>query len=824
MFSENRPDHQGRHKPGLQRWLELLGIDVAYHRAQGDFVYTRDAAGSEIEVLDLVGGYGTLLLGHAHPALLTHARGLLSDGFLNHAQGSNSPTAARLADELSRRARGDYVAVFANSGTEAVEAAMKHAMLQTGSRTFLALEGGFHGKTLGAVQLTANRTYREPFAVEGIDVVRVRPNDISHLESSVAHAERIAGFLFEPVQGEGGVRPLTSEFLSRAVELASGKNFPLIADECQTGLGRTGEFLACHARGIQPDYVILSKALGGGLAKISALLIDRRQYIADFDLLHSSTFAGDEFSLALAMKTLELLDEATIDGCRRQGAKLKSRLCDVQQRHPTIIADVRGEGLMLGVEFQRQSDSKCFTQRYLAEREFLGPIIASYLLNAHRIRIAPTLSDPLTLRIQPSAFVADAVLERIIAALDDVCDRLARYDIAGLTRFMSTSPMSDAALPTVLTTKSPIIYLKPARDESRSVSKSERRAAWLFHLVDGADLPHLDPELSGLTSAARERLLETFAPLAEPIALPSTAIRSRTGTIVRLQPIVLPVTSSWMKRSLHEKQHPARGLVQRGVDVAAALGCEVVSLGQFTSIVTRGGRTLTATNIAITTGNSFTTALVMQAIRQSMSERDVLPATLTLAILGATGNIGRLCAEMLGHEFGSVILVGSWSASSCSQLREIAGGIPDAIPSHSLADVGQADVVLCATNSVHPLLGPEHFAPGAIVCDVSIPSIIKPETAKHRPDLTLIDGAVVRLPGDEDLQIPGLPLARGLTYGCMAEGLLLALEGIRDTSFTGTLCRENIPLIAQWGTRHGFELADVEDVDHVSCVSTSVIS
>ena len=173
---------------------------------------------------------------------------------------------------------------------------MKHAILETGSRTFIALEKGFHGKTLGAVQLTANQDYREPFLIDGLTVHRVRVNDIAHLEQTFARTGSIAGLIFEPIQGEGGVREITAEFAQRAAALCSARGAPLMADEIQTGMGRTGTFLACEALGVTPDYVMLSKALGGGLAKISATLIRRERHVDKFDVLHTSTYAEDDYS------------------------------------------------------------------------------------------------------------------------------------------------------------------------------------------------------------------------------------------------------------------------------------------------------------------------------------------------------------------------------------------------------------------------------------------------------------------------------------------------------------------------------------------------
>ena len=190
-------------KPQLCQLLDLLRIGVVFERAAGDYLYyERD--GEEVAVLDFVGGYGSLLFGHHHPTLVAEAQRLLAIGRPVHSQGSRHELAGRLARELARRAGGDYRVVFANSGAEAVEAAMKHAMLETGSRTFLALDKGFHGKTLGAVQLTASPEYREPFEIAGLPVHRVRPNDIAHLEQTFSSRRKHRGLHLRADPGRRG--------------------------------------------------------------------------------------------------------------------------------------------------------------------------------------------------------------------------------------------------------------------------------------------------------------------------------------------------------------------------------------------------------------------------------------------------------------------------------------------------------------------------------------------------------------------------------------------------------------------------------------------
>lgn len=814
-----------RFKPGVGQVLRSLGLDVSYDRARGDFVYYSDQNGTEIEVLDLIAGYGTLLLGHNHPAIVAEATRFLMTGQANHVQGSRRTGAEQLAGELTRRTGRDDIVIFANSGTEAVEAAIKHAMLETRGATFLALEGAFHGKSLGALQLTANPVFRDNFAVPGINVIRIRPNDIQQLDAVFERVSGVAGFVFEPILGEGGVRPLLPKFAERIVQLCRSRNVPAIADECQTGMGRTGALLASHSLGIHPDYVILSKALGGGLAKISALMIDRRRYRSEFDLMHTSTFADDGFSCSIAHKTLDLVNPLLLEECHKKGAWLLDQLNGLRQKHPTIIAEVRGAGLMLGIALRDQSHSNSFFLRQLSARQLLGVLVAGHLLKSHRIRIAPTLSDPLTLRVQPSALIREQSLEKFVGALSETCVRLEKQDVIGLTEHLSGKSLDDSAIECDWPSQPQIITFQPSPescaatlfgsnrqppagnlDPDRPISeKCSSCFAWMFHLIDADDVPNLEPALTDSSPAERDAFLARMAPLAEPIVMPRVEMRSAVGACISLWPILLPVTSAWLKQQIETRRlHVLKRLLNRSIDVAESLGAELVSLGQFTSIVSSNGRNLVASRIGLTTGNSYTTALIVQAVRQAQAERGIAPQNCTLAVVGAAGNIGRACAEILGPDYRQVILIGRDRAATRQQLRELAHRIGHAKASWDLGSVGQADVVVCATNCLEPVLGADHLRPGAIICDASIPSTVRSEALRARPDLTLFQGGIVRLPHRERLNIPGLPLPPGQAFGCLAEGAILCFEGVRDASYTGPLCPEKISRISQLAARHGF--------------------
>ena len=795
-------------KPQLCGLLDLLRIGVVFERGRGDYLYHhRD--GKEVAVLDLVGGYGSLLFGHHHPVLVSEAQRLLAEGRPIHSQGSRHELAGRLARELARRVGGDYRVVFTNSGAEAVEAGMKHAMLETGSRTFIALEKGFHGKTLGAVQLTANQDYREPFLIDGLTVHRVRVNDIAHLEQTFSRTGSIAGMIFEPIQGEGGVREITPEFAQRAAALCSARGAPLMADEIQTGMGRTGTFLACEALGVTPDYVMLSKALGGGLAKISATLIRRERHIDKFDVLHTSTYAEDDYSSGISLKALELLDDEALAACRDKGDRLLNGLRSLMASYPDVIVDVRGRGLMVGVEFRRFLDDPSFLIRLLSNQDDLVFVLVGYLFNVHHLRVAPTLSDPQTLRLEPSFLISDEDIDRCLAALGDVCAKLRAHDAVGLTRYFIEGPQGPEHDTTRVTSDTKFFIHDEPPYWQRELNPPPLKVAWLFHLIDADDLVSLEADAARLSFREREQFLRHFAPRANPMVMSSFDVQSTTGATVRFYAIALPFTSNQMKEWLDSANFfRVRHSIDKAIKVARFIGCDVVALGQYTSIVTRNATTLKLPHIGLTTGNSYTIALALEAIERAASERGIDPAEATLAVVGASGNIGQTCAEILAPRYQRTILLGSSKPSAVRRLASLQARLPRAQVEVDPAALRAADVVLAATNAPTPFLTAEVFADRATICDLSVPAAVVPDVKSQRPDLTIMSGGIARLPFGEDHGIVGLPLPPGQVYGCMAETMLLGLEGVRDATFTGNLPAEHVFRLAAMAKRHGFALAD----------------
>ena len=333
----------------------------------GRGVYVYDDRGRRY--LDLLSGIGVNALGHAHPALVrtltAQAKRLVhtSNLFYHDYQG-------RLAAVLAKISGLDRV-FFSNSGTEAWEAALKvarayaQANRQNGRPVrfrFLALEHAFHGRTFGSLATTHKEKYREPFE-PGVPGARfVKFNDVQDLERQFDDTVCAIGFEF--VQGEGGIRPVSREFAEAAQRLARKHNALLIADEIQSGLGRTGRWFAYQHYGIQPDLVTVAKPLAGGLP-LGALLASEKASQCIHPGMHGSTFGGGPLACAVALQLLEVMTrQKLLQQVRQVGGYLTEQLKALQEEHGQI-REVRGLGLMLGLEMESADLAKTVVQRML---------------------------------------------------------------------------------------------------------------------------------------------------------------------------------------------------------------------------------------------------------------------------------------------------------------------------------------------------------------------------------------------------------------------------------------------------------------------------
>jgi predicted acetylornithine/succinylornithine family transaminase len=363
-----------------------LRQDVTF--VSGEGAWLADAEGRRY--LDFVAGIAVVGLGHLHPGPLEAAQAQL--GRLWHASNLYwTEPMAELADRLSDRFGGAQ-AFFCNSGAEAIEAALKYARKATGKPGVVALEGSFHGRTFGALSATGQPAKRRAFepVVPGIRFAQA--NDIVSLSAAAGHATGC--IVLEPIQGEGGIRPLQPAFVAAARELADDLGALLILDEVQTGVGRTGSFFCFEQLDVAPDAVTLAKGLANGLP-IGALLVADGRAGAFEPGDHGSTFGGNPVASAAAVAVCDTIDEELLGAVRLTG----SRLADGLRSLPGVT-EVRGRGLLIGAEVDRP---------------------AADVVNACRARglLVGSAGDR-TLRLTPPLTIGTAEVEEALAVLGEV--------------------------------------------------------------------------------------------------------------------------------------------------------------------------------------------------------------------------------------------------------------------------------------------------------------------------------------------------------------------------------------------------------------------
>jgi acetylornithine/succinyldiaminopimelate/putrescine aminotransferase/predicted amino acid dehydrogenase len=790
-------------RPLAARLLAASCLDAVYERAEGDHLWVR-RGGELVRTLDLVGGYGANLLGHHHPEIVAEARRLLDDRPPVLAQGSIRAAAAKLAETLCRRL-GDYVVIFTNSGAETIEAAIKHLHLERQRPVLWAVKGAFHGKTTGAMQLTWSQ--REQYAGLGPDVRFLDPDDPADWDRARAEAARtdsVGGLFVEPIQGEGGIRPLPPPFVDWVRRTTALLGIPIVVDEIQTGFGRTGTFLAADAIDLQPDYLCLSKALGGGLSKIGALLIRRERFQEEFSVSHTSTFAEDDWSSALALKALEIVERDRLpDRCAALGTWLLEDLRSLQARFPGVIKEVRGRGLMVGVELCEQSHSCSTVLRTISRDETLGWLASAYLFNAHDIRIAPTVSQPFTLRIEPSAYVAEADLTRFVGALETMCRAIAAADAGHLVGFMVGRPLDPIQPFTAL----------PVKDESPQTPK---RVAFLVYLNSPEHAGEFDPSLARFSPAEMARIVERTSLTSGPSTSDRVHVRSRTGETVHLTMVGLNATSQELARL---KAEDDLEWITDQIDAAVAFardeGCQVIGLGGYTSSVTASCLRVRAKGIALTSGNALAVGMGVRALKEAARRRGISIADAWLGVVGVPGNIATTVATIMGPQVGGMVLVARTLVSPripalLSQLKRSAPETPIEV-SDDVGLLRKCSLVLTATVGAGELVHPSHLGGGpVVVCDMSVPSDVSESMSADRPDVLVIPGGIVRLTQNEQLTFAGVELLPGHTYACMAETLLMGLEGTTSHGSYGSITPEAVDRIMALADKHGFVLADVE--------------
>lgn len=412
--------------PGLKILLSAIGFDRRFVRATGVAVF--DDSGNEY--LDFLAGYGSLPFGH-NPKEILSAVDLVSEN-PNFLQAQSSPFQAALAHDLAQVTPGDLeVSFFSNSGTEAVESALKLARGAQGEGVFVHCTGAFHGKTLGSLSVGGREKYKKPFLPLLPDTVEIPFGDASALEKVLCR-QKVAAFIVEPVQGEGGVMVYPEGYMRKARELTERYGALFILDEVQTGFGRTGMMFACEHEGVAPDIMCLAKALGGGVMPIGATIATRKVWERAYGglsraVLHTSTFGGGARACAAALAAIQKISSEDLPArAAALGRYFMDGLTVLKNRYGAI-QDVRGKGLLIGLEFKRPVSGvldrlTAGTLNKVAE-EYYASLVAAQLLKKHRIITAYTLNNPNVMRLEPPLTVEKAQIDYVLNALEDVLSR-----------------------------------------------------------------------------------------------------------------------------------------------------------------------------------------------------------------------------------------------------------------------------------------------------------------------------------------------------------------------------------------------------------------
>lgn len=406
--------------------MGLLDFDKHFVKAEGTKVYDEDGN----EYIDLLGGYGALNVGHNNKEILEEIKKVI--GLPNILQASIYNFAGALAKDLALITPGNLKRTFyGNSGAEAVEGALKLAKIASGKTKLIYCRNSFHGKSMGALSVTGREKYQNPFKPLVPDCYEVPYGDADALEEMIKSLKDVAAFIVEPIQGEGGINVPPKGYLKRVREICTKYGVYLIADEIQTGFGRTGYMFTCEAEDIVPDIMCFAKSIGGGIIPIGGYIttdeIWKKAYgKIEKAFLHTSTFGGNTIACAAGIASIKYIIENDLPGkAKEKGEYFLLKLMNLKEKYP-VIKDVRGRGLMIGIEFEEPKGVlNSITAGKLSElsNEYFASLVAGKLMNEHRIITAYTLNNPNVIRLEPPLIISYEEIDKVIFALESIFEK-----------------------------------------------------------------------------------------------------------------------------------------------------------------------------------------------------------------------------------------------------------------------------------------------------------------------------------------------------------------------------------------------------------------
>lgn len=854
--------------PTLIDIFETFKMDKNYVFGQDSYLVDEEG----IRYLDFIAQYGAIPFGYNPDFVWEKLQEVREKGIPSLVQPSLPGEAVKLANMLAECTPGDLCyCTFCQSGTEAVEAAIKLARSTTGREIIISTTNSFHGKTLGSLSATGKDSYQKPFRAPAPGFIRIPYNDVDALnEAFNKYGDNIAGFIVEPVQGEGGIILAQPGYLGAAQKICNEHDTVFIIDEIQTGLGRTGRLFACEYEGIEPDIMLVAKALGGGILPIGVCISSSQVWNDDFGMLHSSTFANNNVTCAVGTAVLDKLladNQEVIKGVAEKGDYLLQKLSDLALNYPDVIKEVRGKGLMAAIEFNDLSDCGSYDMSFITDQGGFTILLAGFLLNVYNIRLAPYLNNSMTLRLEPTLTIAYEEIDYVINALEMICKILHYRDYSRLYRYV----IGDYTKPEKLTDYRPVSRETVSSDLAEG-EQAAQKFAFIVHYPAPEDVILNNPSFTSFTRDELYSFLEWQSSTSEPgVVCHMPAIKSSNGDIAEGWMIGVPYGA---RELMNMPKEVTVESITKAVDMGRDLGAKIVGLGALTSVVTRGGRAVQGRDVAITSGNSFTTLMAMEALFLGAQKMHMNFDEVHGAVIGATGSIGRACAIMLAEQVRNITLFGNpnhvtssknrlqslmqdmfaeartklstglgvagWLTNTIDMLQQRNTSESEAYSKRILSDeaitleliedvcqylgincpvkisfnieeaLPQCDMIVAASNSPEYLIYPRHLCSGAVVCDVARPADVAPECYQKRDDVLVLEGGLVQYPDNISFG-PNLGYRNGVSLGCLSETVLLALEGdYNDYSIGMNLSLETIDYLRHLGKKHGFSLAGLK--------------
>ncbi len=410
--------------PQLPRTLHTIGFDKVYVRGEGAYLF--DEAGNAYA--DFLAGFGVFAAGRSHPVIKKALQDALDLDFASWTQFDCQPISGLLAQRLLAKAPGMERVFFCNSGAEAVESALKFARHSTGRGRIIYAVHAFHGLTAGALSVNGADEFKRGFGPL-LPGVQVPLGDIAALEAELKRGD-VAALIIEPVQGHGVLMPPPG-FLAEAARLLHKHGALLICDEVQAGFGRTGKFFSYeHSEGVQPDIVTVAKALSGGYVPVGAMLTTDKIFSSVYPnmesiMVHSTTFKAGPLAMTAGLATLAVIeDEGLVANAERAGAALMAGLLSLKEKYD-LIADVRGRGLMIGIEFGRPSGMRARAGWAMLQKARVGlfaQMVVVALFQRHRVLTQVSGDHMEVIKLIPPLMIGDAEVKLFTEGLNDVLE------------------------------------------------------------------------------------------------------------------------------------------------------------------------------------------------------------------------------------------------------------------------------------------------------------------------------------------------------------------------------------------------------------------